>query len=565
MSASPRTSTVTPVEPALLIEDPDSLNWSEGADVLVIGWGAAGACAAIEARSHGASVLVMDRFDGGGASTLSGGVVYAGGGTPYQQEAGFSDTPEAMARYLAKEVQGAVSEASIARFCFDSVANLRWLEEQGLRFDARMPAHKTSYPPKDKFLYYSGNEQVPAYQDGISTPAPRGHRTLGEGQSGKELYTALRAATLRAGAVPLTQTAVRRLVRQRSANGEEGEGGEDGPVLGVQVWTLPAGHPETLRHAQLQAQVARWRLVRPAKAMACRREAAAIEQRVAQPRYIRALRAVVLTTGGFIYNPDMMAAHAPQAKRGWPVGAAGCDGSGIRLGQSVGAQTQGLDNVSAWRFITPPSAWPRGLVVNAQGARFCNEEVYGATLGHEMISHHGGRAWLILDRTLRAQATRQCLWGGLWAFQSVPALTLMWLHARKASTVAALAARIGADPQTLQNSLDQANAAAQGQGADPVGKSTGMRHAMPEGPYFALDISIGSPVFPLATLTLGGLVLDESSGQVRDAQGAPIAGLYGAGRAAVGLASGRYVSGLSLADCVFSGRRAGRAAACGTA
>jgi 3-oxo-5alpha-steroid 4-dehydrogenase len=182
-----------------------------------------------------------------------------------------------------------------------------------------------------------------------------------------------------------------------------------------------------------------------------------------------------------------------------------------------------------------------------------------------MISHHGGRAWLILDRTLRAQATRQCLWGGLWAFQSVPALTLMWLHARKAPTVAALAARIGADPQTLQNSLDQANAAAQGQGEDPVGKSTGMRHAMPEGPYFALDISIGSPVFPLATLTLGGLVLDESSGQVRDAQGAPIAGLYGAGRAAVGLASGRYVSGLSLADCVFSGRRAGKAAACGTA
>lgn len=559
MSPSARISTVTPVEPALLIDKPESLDWSESADVLVIGWGAAGACAAIEARSHGASVLVIDRFDGGGASTLSGGVVYAGGGTPYQQEAGFSDTPEAMARYLAKEVQGAVSEATIARFCADSVANLRWLEDQGLRFDARMPAHKTSYPPKNKFLYYSGNEQVPAYHDGTSTPAPRGHRTLGEGQSGKELYTALRAATLRAGAVPLTQTAVRRLVRQRSATGE------DGPVLGVQVWALPPDHPDTLRHAQLHTQVARWRLVRPAKAMACRREAAAIEQRIAQPRFIRALRAVVLTTGGFIYNPDMMAAHAPQAKRGWPVGAAGCDGSGIRLGQSVGAQTRGMDNVSAWRFITPPSAWPRGLVVNTQGARFCNEEVYGATLGHEMITHHGGRAWLILDKRLRAQATRQCLWGGLWAFQSVPALTLMWLHARKAPTVAALAARIGADPQTLQNTLDQANAAAQGQSEDPVGKSVGMRHAMPEGPYFALDISIGSPVFPLATLTLGGLVLDENEGLVCDAQGAPIAGLYAAGRAAVGLASGRYVSGLSLADCVFSGRRAGKAAASGKA
>ena len=559
MSPSPRISTGVTVEPALLIEDPDSLAWSETADVLVIGWGAAGACAAIEARSQGASVLVIDRFEGGGASVLSGGVVYAGGGTRYQQEAGFSDTPEAMARYLANEVQGAVSDAAIARFCFDSVANLRWLEDQGLRFDARMPAHKTSYPPKDKFLYYSGNEQVPSYQDGISAPAPRGHRTLGEGQSGKALYAALRAATLRAGAAPLTQTAVRRLVRQCSA------AGGNGPVLGVQVWALPPDHPDTLRHAQLHAQVTRWRLVRPAKAMACRREAAAIEQRIAQPRYIRALRAVVLTTGGFVYNPDMIAAHAPQAKRGWPVGAAGCDGSGIRLGQSIGGQTRDMNNVSAWRFITPPSAWPRGLVVNTQGARFCNEEVYGATLGHEMITHHSGRAWLILDRKLRAQATRQCLWGGLWAFQSVPALTLMWLRVCKAPTIATLAARISADPQTLQHSLDRANAAAQGQGEDPLGKSTGMRHAMLKGPYFALDISIGSPVFPLATLTLGGLVVDEGNGQVVDGQGAPIAGLYGAGRAAVGLASGRYVSGLSLADCVFSGRRAGQAAATSTA
>ncbi|NBT93090.1 MAG: FAD-binding protein, partial [Betaproteobacteria bacterium] len=57
MSTSRRISTVTPVEPALLVEDANSLDWSESADVLVIGWGAAGACAAIEARSQGASVL----------------------------------------------------------------------------------------------------------------------------------------------------------------------------------------------------------------------------------------------------------------------------------------------------------------------------------------------------------------------------------------------------------------------------------------------------------------------------------------------------------------------------
>ena len=95
-----RQSTVTPILPPLLVDGNDALEWSESTDVLVVGWGAAGACAAIEARESGAEVMVLDRFGGGGASVLSGGVVYAGGGTPYQRQAGFADTPQAMQDYL---------------------------------------------------------------------------------------------------------------------------------------------------------------------------------------------------------------------------------------------------------------------------------------------------------------------------------------------------------------------------------------------------------------------------------------------------------------------------------
>lgn len=555
MSRSPKISTVTPVEPALEVADPFAVDWSASADVVVVGWGAAGASACIEARAAGASVLVIDRFEGGGASALSGGVVYAGGGTPYQREAGFEDTPEAMADYLKHEVNGVVSDATLQKFCQDSTANLAWLEAQGARFAATMPDHKTSYPPDGKFLYFSGNEVVPACMGELGAPAPRGHRVVAKGQSGKVLYEALHAATLRAGAQPLTQATVRRLVRQQAANGQPG------PVLGVEVWQLPAGAPETLRHAELQRQVARWRTFRPSKAAACRREAALIEQSTAVPRLIRAFKGVILSTGGFIYNPELMAQHAPHAKRGWPVGGAGCDGSGVRLGQSVGAATQALGNVSAWRFITPPSVWPKGIVVNTQGERFCNEQVYGAKLGHELLDHQGGRGWLVIDGTLRWQAIGQCLVGGLWAFQALPALAMLLLSAKKASSPEALAARIQADPVKLRASLDAANAAARGERDDPFGKSADMRHDTSRGPFYALDISIGSPTFPLATLTLGGLTLDERNGQVLDTSGQPIAGLFAAGRTAVGLPSSRYVSGLSLADCVFSGRRAGRAVA----
>ncbi|MNE25918.1 3-oxo-5-alpha-steroid 4-dehydrogenase [compost metagenome] len=72
---------------------------------------------------------------------------------------------------------------------------------------------------------------------------------------------------------------------------------------------------------------------------------------------------------------------------------------------------------------------------------------------------------------------------------------------------------------------------------------------------------MGNPVFPLGALTLGGLKVDEDSGAVLDAQGQAIAGLYAAGRTALGIPSHLYISGLSLADCVFSGRRAGAAIA----
>ena len=65
-----------------------------------------------------------------------------------------------------------------------------------------------------------------------------------------------------------------------------------------------------------------------------------------------------------------------------------------------------------------------------------------------------------------------------------------------------------------------------------------------------------SVINPTPMFTLGGLVVDELSGAVTSVTGEPIPGLYAAGRTAVGICANSYVSGLSLADCVFSGRRA---------
>lgn len=540
-------SGATPIGSALVIDDDAAIRWDADCDVLVVGFGAAGASAAIEASRAGARVIIVDRFEGGGASAKSGGVVYAGGGTRYQKKAGFDDTPDAMFEYLRHEVRDAVSEATLRSFCAESVAMISWLEELGVEFDATVPSKKTSYPPDGYYLYFSGNEAVPQFA-GKHPPAPRGHRVKGTGLSGAVMFQSLRAGAAAAGARAMLQAGVRRLVLDSR-----------GAVLGAEVWKLQEGSSAARSHRRLARLADRLSYLDAALSDRVRRRALALEIAHAHPLLVRARAGVVLSTGGFIFNRAMLARHAPGYIHNFRLGTTGCDGSAVRLGESVGGAAAHLERVSAWRFINPPLAWGRGIVVDSKGRRFFNEEVYGALLGHHMCEEHGGKAWLILDSRVRREAIREAMFGGLWMFQSMPAIVLS-LRAKRGNSIEELAHRIDADPPAMRATLESYNGAARG-GDDAFGKSAAMRQALEAPPYYALDISVRSPTFPCPAITLGGLRVDEETGAVMDRHGNSIAGLYAAGRAAVGLASNHYVSGLALADCIFSGRRAGLVAA----
>ncbi|MBP6724679.1 MAG: FAD-binding protein, partial [Halioglobus sp.] len=165
-------------------------HWDYQVDVAVVGFGGAGAAAAIEARDSGADVLVVDRFCGGGSTRISGGIYYAGGGTEIQRQAGVEDSPENMYRYLQLEVGDAVSKQTLHEFCEQSPENFDWLVVQGVPFEASKCPFKTSYPSNNFYFYYSGNESFPPYSE-RATPAARGHRAHGKGVSGAAFFTPL--------------------------------------------------------------------------------------------------------------------------------------------------------------------------------------------------------------------------------------------------------------------------------------------------------------------------------------------------------------------------------------
>ncbi|HSB97884.1 MAG TPA: FAD-binding protein, partial [Spongiibacteraceae bacterium] len=277
--------------------------------------------------------------------------------------------------------------------------------------------------------------------------------------------------------------------------------------------------------------------------------------------WLRARRGVVLSAGGFICNPAMVKHFAPDYAAGMPNGTLGDNGSGIMLGVSAGGQTGLMERVSAWRFLSPPKAWGMSMVVDGNGQRFLNETWYGARIGDAMVERHGGRAYIIMDRKLWRQSFKDAFDEAVLGFQRDITLINGLFAAVKGDTPEALARKLGFSVDTFAASLATYNQAALGEVPDPFHKSPDEMSVLNEGPFYAIDISVNARLFPLACMTVGGLMVNEATGAVKALTGGTIEGLYAAGRNAVGICSNLYVSGLSYADCIYSGRRAARAIA----
>ncbi len=315
------------------------------ADVVIVGLGIAGACAAMEACDTGADVLVIERAGGGGGTSAnSGGLVYLGGGTPVQEAAGFEDTPEEMFKFLVAASGPGADEDKIRTYCEGSVELFHWLENQGLPFKRSFHPEPGMESPTDDCLVFSGGEDAAPFAS-VARPAPRGHKPRTEGKAGPFLMQRILAATARRPARQVLDTLCETLVVE-----------PDGRVVGV------------------------------------------VARTAGEERIFRARRGVILSAGGFSTNSEMVSRHVPQLGPCRPKNATeGDDGRAIRMGEAAGGTLLRMDQAEVALPVTIPHRLGRGVFVNERGQRFINEDTYYGHIGIEALFHQHGRVWLLVD------------------------------------------------------------------------------------------------------------------------------------------------------------------------
>ncbi len=460
------------------------------ADLVVVGHGAAGGCAAIEAARAGASVLVLERMSrGGGAAALSTGLTYFGGGTRIQRACGFEDSVPDMQAYLRLAAGAQADPERVRLYCEGSVEHFEWFCALGVEWNESYLDDKVTHPLSADCLLFTGNEDVWPFCE-QARPVPRGHKPAREGEAGGYLMERVLRATAASGARVLHDCLVERLVQR-----------EDGRVVGV----------------------------------AARREGRTL--------FALARRGVILAAGGFVMNREMLARHAPPLLCiNYPTGTPGDDGRGIRMGTGAGGEAVNMGEGLLLNSWYPPASHLMGILVDAGGQRFVNEDASIGRTSDAIVMKADARAWLVVDDSIygRTQARHRI--------------------AAVEESFEALEAALGIPEGALVRTVLAYNEGAE-KGVDPgFRKARRWLRPLRTPPYAALDTSPAGSIW--GGFTLGGLRA-RATGEVLGSDGREIAGLYAAGRNTAGLCrEGRtYASGLSIGDATFFGRLAGRGAA----
>lgn len=438
-------------------------------DVLVIGGGAAGLAAAIEAADEGVSVLLVEKMPRLGGSTLiSAGIMY-GAETPVQERLGITEKWEDLAQYWIDMAEGEVDVDMINYIAKNSGETFGWLEEQGIVFSDNV---------------------VP---QGVS-PALRGHTPV-DGR-GFGIIEPLEKTARAKGVEILFNSPAKRLLVNSNNDVIGAEVEQNGEIITINA------------------------------------------------------KSVVLATGGYDRNSELIAQYSPIAKGHISYSAVGNVGDGLVMAREVGADIVAPNGVIGFKGVSDshPYTTPLGglvflpgLYVNPLGERFVSETEHYAVV-YDMISKNGfNEFYIIVDKNGPAEALETGLEDK---------------YSFKADTIEELAEAMEVSAENLVASVTRYNELAKAGEDKDFGKPSMLLSPIEEGPFYALKVSqamIGSIGGPRVTL----------EGRVLDSNGNVIKGLFAAGEVANGqLYKQVYpASGTSIAMSFTLGRLTGRTAA----
>ena len=259
-------------------------------------------------------------------------------------------------------------------------------------------------------------------------------------------------------------------------------------------------------------------------------------------------KAVILATGGFGANLDMVVEYKPDLVGFMTTNAPGAQGQGIDMAVAIGAGTVDMDQIqihptveaNTAALITEGLRGDGAILVNAEGNRFTDEVGTRDVVSAAEIAQTGSYSWLVIDQAM-ADAS------------SVIQGYIKNGYTVTGETYEELAEAMGVDAAAFAATMDKWNAAVAA-GVDEEFGRTSFANPLDTAPYYAIKVTAG------IHHTMGGLTINPQT-QVLAGDGTVIDGLYAAGEVTGGVHGGNRLGGNAVADFVVFGRIAGEQAA----
>ena len=259
-------------------------------------------------------------------------------------------------------------------------------------------------------------------------------------------------------------------------------------------------------------------------------------------------KAVVLATGGFGANLDMVASYKPELKGFMTTNAPGIQGQGIAMATAIGAATVDMDQIqihptveaNTAALITEGLRGDGAILVNANGERFTDEVSTRDKVSAAEIAQPGSFSWLIVDQAM-ADAS------------NVIQGYITKGYTKQGATYEELAKEIEVDPATFAATMEKWNGCVEAKTDADFGR-TSFANPLNTAPYYAIKVSAG------VHHTMGGVVINSST-EVLKEDGSVIPGLFAAGEVTGGVHGANRLGGTAVADFVVFGRIAGASAA----